>query len=125
MSNGIIVHNDLLKSDPDLVRTFVAPSIKGFLYGRQHPDEAVASVKRYLPTVDPAIARRELELSWKTWVTPTTKDKPLGWEAESDWTSTVQVLKQYGGVARRRRSARSTPTNLCRPAPNTCRRRLR
>ncbi|HEY5063767.1 MAG TPA: ABC transporter substrate-binding protein [Xanthobacteraceae bacterium] len=99
VSNGIIVHNDLLKSDPDLVRTFVAPSIKGFLYGRQHPDEAVASVKRYLPTVDPAIARRELELSWKTWVTPTTKDKPLGWEAESDWTSTVQVLKQYGGVA--------------------------
>ncbi|MFZ3350146.1 MAG: ABC transporter substrate-binding protein [Xanthobacteraceae bacterium] len=99
VSNGIIVHNDLLKSDPDLVRTFVAPSIKGFLYGRQHPDEAVASVKRYLPTVDPAIARRELELSWKTWVTPTTKDKPLGWEAESDWTSTVQVLKQYGGVS--------------------------
>jgi NitT/TauT family transport system substrate-binding protein len=99
VSNGIIVHNDLLKSDPDLVRTFVAPSIRGFLYGRQHPDEAVASVKRYLPTVDPAIARRELELSWKTWVTPTTKDKPLGWEAESDWTSTVQVLKQYGGVS--------------------------
>ncbi len=99
VSNGIIVHNDLLKSDPELVRAFVAPTIKGFLYGRQHPDEAVASVKRYLPTVDPAISRRELELSWQTWVTPNTKGKPLGWEAEADWASTVQVLKQYGGVA--------------------------
>jgi NitT/TauT family transport system substrate-binding protein len=99
VSNGIIMHNDLLKSDPELVRAFVAPTIKGFLYGRQHPDEAVASVKRYLPTIDPAIARRELELSWKTWVTPNTKGKPLGWEAEADWASTVQVLKQYGGVA--------------------------
>ncbi|MGH6670888.1 MAG: ABC transporter substrate-binding protein, partial [Xanthobacteraceae bacterium] len=87
-----------LKSDPQLVRTFVAQSLKGFLYGRQHPDEAIASVKRYLPTVDPAIAHRELELSWKTWVTPNTKGKPLCWEADADWNSTVAVLKQYGGV---------------------------
>ncbi len=42
VSNGIIVHDDLLKSDPELVRAFVPPTIKGFLYGRQHPDEAVA-----------------------------------------------------------------------------------
>jgi NitT/TauT family transport system substrate-binding protein len=99
VSNGIIVHNDLLKSDPALVRTFVTQSIRGFLYGRQHPDEAIATVKRYLPTVDPAISRRELELSWTTWVTPNTKGKPLGWEDDADWNSTVAVLKQYGGVA--------------------------
>jgi NitT/TauT family transport system substrate-binding protein len=99
VSNGIIAHDDLLKSDPELVRTFVAPTIKGFLYGRQHPDEAVASVVKYLPTADPTIVRRELELSWKTWVTPNTRDKPLGWEADADWASTVQVLKKYGGVS--------------------------
>jgi NitT/TauT family transport system substrate-binding protein len=98
VSNGIVVHDDLLKSDPELLRAFVAPSIKGFLYGRQHPDEAVASVIKYLPTADPTIVRRELELSWKTWVTPNTKGKPLGWEAEADWASTLQVLKQYGGA---------------------------
>jgi NitT/TauT family transport system substrate-binding protein len=98
VSNGIIVHDDLLKSDPELLRTFVAPSIRGFLYGRQHPEEAVASVIKYLPTADPTIVRRELELSWKTWVTPNTKGKPLGWEAEADWASTLQVLKQYGGA---------------------------
>jgi NitT/TauT family transport system substrate-binding protein len=99
VSNGIIVHNDLLKSDPQLVRSFVAPTIRGFLYGRQHPDEAVASVIKYLPTADPTIVRRELELSWKTWVTPSTKGKPLGWEADADWASTIKVLKQYGGVS--------------------------
>ncbi len=98
VSNGIIVHDDLLKSDPDLVRAFVTPTIKGFLYGRQHPDEAVASVLKYLPTMDAAICRRELELSWRTWVTPSTKGKPLGWEADADWASTIAVLKQYGGV---------------------------
>jgi NitT/TauT family transport system substrate-binding protein len=99
VSNGIIVHEDLIKSDPELVRAFVAPTIKGFLYGRQHPDEAAAAVKTYLETVDLAITKREFELSWKTWVTPNTKGKPLGWGSDADWESTVNVLKQYGGVA--------------------------
>ena len=98
VSNGIIVHQDLLKSDPDLIRAFVPPTIKGFLYGRQHTDEMVAAVKKYQETVDPTITKREFELSWKTWVTPNTKGKPLGWGADADWTSTIAVLKQYGGV---------------------------
>lgn len=98
VSNGIIVHDDLIRSDSDLVRAFVTPTIKGFLYGRQHVDEAVAIVRKYLPTVDPAITRRETELSWQTWVTPNTKDKPLGFGAEADWADTIRVLKQYGGV---------------------------
>jgi NitT/TauT family transport system substrate-binding protein len=98
VSNGIIVHDDLLKSDPDLVRAFVPPTIKGFLYGRQHPDEAAATVKKYLPTVDLAITKREAELSWQTWVTPHTAGKPLGWGSDAEWALTIQVLKQYGGV---------------------------
>jgi NitT/TauT family transport system substrate-binding protein len=98
VSNGIIVHQDLLKSDPDLIRAFVPAAIKGFLYGRQHPDEAYAAVKKFQPTADPAITQLELELSWKTWVTPNTAGKPLGWGAEADWASTVEVLKQYAGV---------------------------
>ncbi|HTV28788.1 MAG TPA: ABC transporter substrate-binding protein [Xanthobacteraceae bacterium] len=99
VSNGIIVHEDLIKSDPELIRAFVAPTIKGFLYGRQHPDEAAEAVKIYLETVDLIITKREFELSWKTWVTPNTKGKPLGWGSDADWTSTVDVLRQYGGVA--------------------------
>ncbi len=99
VSNSIIVHQDLLKSDPDLVRAFVTPTVKGFLYGRKNPDEAVATVKKYLPTVDPTISRRELELSWRTWVTPNTKGKPLGWASDVDWNETVSVLRQYGGVS--------------------------
>lgn len=63
-----------------------------------HPEEAVATVRSYLETADPTIARRELELSWKTWVTPNTKGKPLGWTSDADWAETVNVLKQYGGV---------------------------
>jgi NitT/TauT family transport system substrate-binding protein len=98
VSNGIIVHTDLLHDDPDLIRSFVAATLQGFLYARQHPDEAALSVKKYLPTVDPAVSRREFELSWNNWVTPNTAGKPLGWMSEKDWASTIDVLKEYGGV---------------------------
>jgi NitT/TauT family transport system substrate-binding protein len=98
VSNGIIAHQDLIKSDPDLLRAFVPASIKGLLYARQHPDEAAATVKKYSETIDEAIIKREFEVSWKTWVTPNTKGKPLGWGADADWASAIEVLKQYGGL---------------------------
>jgi len=98
VSNGIIVHNDLVKENPGLVRTFVAASLKGLLWGRNNPDEAAAIVKKFAETVNPAIARREMELSWNTWVTPNTRGKPLGWMSDKDWEETVRNLRDYGGV---------------------------
>jgi NitT/TauT family transport system substrate-binding protein len=98
VSNGIIVHQDFLKSDPELIRAFVAPTIKGFLEARRQPEEAIELVKKHSPTIDPAITRREMEFSWKTWVTPNTREKPLGWASQEDWAETVNVLRQYGGV---------------------------
>ena len=98
ISNGIIVHNDMLKESPELIRGFVTASIKGFIYARQHPDEAVAITRKFSEAVVPEIARRELEMSFATWVTPNTAGKPLGWMSDKDWDSTVEVLKQYGGV---------------------------
>jgi NitT/TauT family transport system substrate-binding protein len=98
VSNGIIVHGDLIKDDPELIRSFVAASLKGFLYGRAHLDEIAAVVKKFSEATVPAISRREAELSFDTWVTPNTAGKPLGWMSDKDWNETVAVLKQYGGV---------------------------
>ena len=97
VSNGIIVHKDMLK-EPELIRAFVKATLKGFLYARQHPDEAIAITKKYGPEIVPEIAKRELEMSFLNWVTPNTAGKPLGWMSEKDWDSTVETLTQYGGV---------------------------
>lgn len=97
MSNGMIVHQDML-SEPDVIRGMVRASMKGFLYGREHPDEMAQIIKKMQEASEIAITLREAQLSWSTWVTPTTADKPLGWMAEKDWESTVSVLKTYGGV---------------------------
>jgi NitT/TauT family transport system substrate-binding protein len=98
VSNGIIVHKDLLKQDPALVRSFVKATLKGFLYASKNPDEAIAIVKKYGPEVVPEIAKGELEMSLLNWQTPNTAGKPLGWMSDKDWGATVETLKQYGGV---------------------------
>lgn len=97
VSNGVIVHQDTL-ADKQLIRDFVRATLKGFLYGRAHVDEMSQIVKKYQEASDPAITRREAELSWNSWITPATKNKPLGWMAAGDWSATVDTLKKYGGV---------------------------
>jgi ABC-type nitrate/sulfonate/bicarbonate transport system substrate-binding protein len=87
-----------IKDDPEIVRSFVVASLRGFLYGRAHPDELAIIVKKFSEATVPAISRREAELSFTTWVTPNTAGKPLGWMSKKDWEETVVVLKQYGGV---------------------------
>lgn len=98
VSNGIIVHNDTIKEKPELIAPFVRAAVRGFLYARQHPDEAVQIVIANQPAADPAITKREMELSWETWVSDGTRGLPFGAMSESDWANTVNVLKTYGGV---------------------------
>src|SRR3989441_3711227 len=100
VSNCIVVHNDLIKEEPELVRAFISASLKGFLYGRQNLDEMIAIARKYSPAIEPAIARREAEMSWQSWISANTQGKPFGWMSEKDWQETVEVLKQYGGGTR-------------------------
>jgi NitT/TauT family transport system substrate-binding protein len=95
VSNGIIVHNDLITAEPKLISDFVATSVKGFLYGREHSEEAAQIIKQYSQATVPAISRREMEF---VLVTPATAGRPLGYMAQMDWASTVEVLKTYGAV---------------------------
>ncbi len=98
ISNGIIVHPDMLK-EKKLITDFVAASLRGFLYARQNPDEAALINKKYAETTDPVVTRREMEMSWNTWVSPNSRNRPLGWMSDKDWESTVEVLRQYGGIS--------------------------
>jgi hypothetical protein len=81
---------DMLKRDPDLIRAFVPPSLKGFIYGRQHMEEAIAAVKKYQPTADDAVTKREFELSWETWIAPLVP--PVRFRSANEWTNTPPPL---------------------------------
>lgn len=99
VSNGLVVRGDFLEGNAELLKRFVPATLKGFLYARQNPDEAAKIIKAALPTSDIAISRREMELGFESWITPQTAGKPLGWGSTEDWSSTISILKQYGGVS--------------------------
>ncbi|MFS8514767.1 MAG: ABC transporter substrate-binding protein, partial [Planifilum fulgidum] len=99
ISNGIIVHNDLLESNPDLVRRFVRATVRGFLYGHESPDEAVSFLHKYSDTIEDERARREMEFSWKSWVPDSARGTPLGWMPPEDWEKTLETLAEYGDVS--------------------------
>src|SRR5258708_5855201 len=96
VSNGIIVHGDLVKDDPELIRSFVAASLKGFLYGRAHIDEIAAVCKKFSEATVPAIPLGEAQLSFGHLGTPNTAGKTPWWVSDHDRKSTVALRPRYG-----------------------------
>jgi NitT/TauT family transport system substrate-binding protein len=58
--NAIIANPVTLREQPDMVRRFVAASLKGFAYAFEHPDEAIAALRKTNPEVDAGSAMDEL-----------------------------------------------------------------
>ena len=57
--NGIIAREDTIKNNPDLVRRFVAATIKGEKYAFAHPKEAGEIMHKYHPQVSVEIGEGE------------------------------------------------------------------
>lgn len=62
VGNGIIASESLIESDPDLVKRFVAATIKGMEYAFAHPDEAGEATKDVDPAQDVEVAAAETKL---------------------------------------------------------------
>jgi len=60
VSTSIFASNDYLKSNPDVVRKFVAASLKGWSFALDHPDQAVKDLKKVFPELNEKLATAEL-----------------------------------------------------------------
>jgi len=60
VSTSIFASNDYLKSNPDLVKKFIAASLKGWSFALDHPDKAIKDVKQVFPEVNEKLAAAEL-----------------------------------------------------------------
>jgi NitT/TauT family transport system substrate-binding protein len=58
--NAIIATPETLKDKPDMVRRFVAASLKGVAYSLVHADEAIAAMRESNPEIDAEGAKGEL-----------------------------------------------------------------
>ena len=60
VSTSIFASNDYLKSNPDIVKKFIAASLKGWSFALDHPDKAIKDLKQVFPEVNEKLAAAEL-----------------------------------------------------------------
>ena len=97
LNMGLITHPDTIRDDPQLVRDFVAATTEGWHYMMDHPQEAAAIGVRHFPLADRAVLEQGIQATLSLLHTPHSQGRPLGWTAESDWRSTIELVGRYTG----------------------------
>lgn len=93
----IATSDAFMATHPDIVRKFVAASLKGWEYAHNHPQEAVNMELSYYPTLDPAA-----ELAKITWDTQRYFSwDSLGHSTEAGWQVTENMLLESKFIANR------------------------
>ncbi len=100
-SYGLVASDAILKSKRDALRRLVQVQQKSWAWLRDgHLDDGVAATIRQRPDarLDPDILREQLRLSLTTFDTPSTMDKPIGWQSEVDWDAGIATQVAAGVV---------------------------
>jgi NitT/TauT family transport system substrate-binding protein len=104
IANGIITHQDTIDENPDLVKRFVAAVVKGYEYSLEHPEEAMEAVKarsEELASQPQEVLLEQVKETLAMMHSEATQGKPTGWMAEEDWTRTLDLLFETGGIETR------------------------
>jgi NitT/TauT family transport system substrate-binding protein len=103
---GIIASDATIRTRPDLVKKFVAATAKGWAAAIADQAAAVQAGLKLFPDVDRQLLAEGLRVSIEQQLhTPATMGKPLGWTAESDWSSMSQTLQQFAKMTPKPASA--------------------
>jgi len=60
VSTSIFANNDYIKQNPDVIKKFIAASLKGWSFAIDNPDKAVKALKIVFPEVNEKLAAAEL-----------------------------------------------------------------
>jgi NitT/TauT family transport system substrate-binding protein len=92
VSTSIFANEQFLKDNPDLVKKFIAASLKGWSFALDHPAQAVKDLKQVFPEVNDKLAASELEA-----ITPlfcSGGAKYIGKAEDSQWVKTQDLLSE-------------------------------
>ncbi len=100
-SNGIIVGDDFLKEHPDVVRRFVAATVRGMEAAFGDPAEAGRIMNKYHPQIEPPLGQAETEVVRELAVTPVTRAHGLGYIDPKQMERTRDVVVEAFNLPRR------------------------
>ena len=87
-SNGLLFTDDYLAKNPKVVRGFVKAALKGWKYAFEHPDEAVALLRKDQPLLDASVAKAEVLFVKDLMESPEAKQHGLGYMDEAKMRET-------------------------------------
>jgi NitT/TauT family transport system substrate-binding protein len=99
-STGLIVNQDTIKKNPDLVRRFTRAFVKGWVYAKDHPDEAYSLTVAANPMLDNKYNRLKLPAVLELTQSDDTKvhgigySTPDGWKALMDTMVSLELIKK-------------------------------
>src|SRR3954464_3763514 len=92
VSTSIFTSNSFIKDNPDVLRKFIAASLKGWSFALDNPEKTVQDLKAVFPDVNTKLAAAELAA-----ITPlfcSGGAKFIGKAEDAHWTRTQQLLSE-------------------------------
>jgi NitT/TauT family transport system substrate-binding protein len=100
-SNGIIVSDAFLKERPEVVRGFVAATLRGMEVAFADPAEAGRIMNKHHPQVEPPLGQAEIQVVRELAVTPLTRARGLGYIDPKKMEQTRDVVLEAFNVSKR------------------------
>ena len=98
LAHGIVVHRDTIEQQPDLVRRFLAATVKAWDDALAQKGAAVEALLKRFPDAKREVVTRQFEMTLPLLHTAATRGQPLGFTAESDVKATLELLTRFGGL---------------------------
>lgn len=97
-SNGIVATDTYLAAHPDIVKNFVAASLRGWKFALSHPKQAVEDEIKFVPSLRLEESVAELEIVKDLAVTPAVQQHGLGWFSPAGMEATLDFVIRYVGL---------------------------
>jgi NitT/TauT family transport system substrate-binding protein len=95
-SDGLVVNQQTLKTNPDLVRRFTRAFVKGWTYAVAHENETLEAFLKDNPTVDAKYSALKLPEVLKLTQSPDTQANGIGYSTAEKWEAMQNALVDMG-----------------------------
>ncbi len=118
---NIVAAKDTIDRNPDLVRRFVAATLKAWDYAKAHPEEALDALARHSPSnAMPArrVGNSKDFAAALRFVGPAVPGKPYGWQSADEWARSQTLLASHGVLTKTMPIDRMMTNAFVAPAAN-------
>ena len=99
-ANSIVATDETIKTRPDMVRRFLAATVRGWLAGIERPEDAVRAMHKSFPEANADLLREHWKIAVEHMLTPPAYEHGLGWIDPARKKRTIEVYTKHVGLPR-------------------------